>query len=134
MNNVYVIVTYNEKYKEPEYNLESAAEAWKECGVCAIGWSRSGNLKKVRENKLNKDMQLFLQIEKGDLILAYTGNNTIAYMGEIKDGKLYPVEGKVRGLAQLIMKKTNGISEGNLVLLFVGVEIVLAVIVLVVYL
>ena len=87
MNNVYVIVTYNEKYKEPEYNLESAAEAWKECGVCAIGWSRLGNLKKVRENKLNKDMQLFLQIEKGDLILAYTGNNTIAYVGEIKDGK-----------------------------------------------
>ena len=56
------------------------------------------------------------------------------WWGEIKDGKLYPVEGKVRGLAQLIMKKTNGISEGNLVLLFVGVEIVLAVIVLVVYL
>ncbi|MFN3910311.1 MAG: hypothetical protein ACK4J0_03730 [Candidatus Anstonellaceae archaeon] len=36
--------------------------------------------------------------------------------GELKDGKLYPPEGKVKGLAHLIMKLKNGISEQELVL------------------
>lgn len=41
------------------------------------------------------------------------------WWGEFKEGKLYPVEGKVRGLAQLVMRLANGISELDLVLVFV---------------
>jgi UDP-N-acetylglucosamine--dolichyl-phosphate N-acetylglucosaminephosphotransferase len=41
------------------------------------------------------------------------------WWGEWKGGKLYPVEGKVRGLCQLIMKHSGGISEQKLVLLLI---------------
>jgi len=50
------------------------------------------------------------------------------WWGFYKYGKLYPVENKVRGLAQYIMKSFNGISERNLVLFFIGLEILLAII------
>lgn len=56
------------------------------------------------------------------------------WWGEIKNGKLYPVEGKVRGLAQLVMKVANGISEKNLVLCFIAIEIVFGLIVIILYL
>jgi hypothetical protein len=49
------------------------------------------------------------------------------WWGECKGGKLYPVDGKVRGLAQLVMKLSNGISERNLTLVFVLMELVVAV-------
>ncbi len=56
------------------------------------------------------------------------------WWGIYKDGKLYPVENKVRGLAQLIMKRANGISEKNLTRTFIVIEIVVAVAVLILFL
>jgi UDP-N-acetylglucosamine--dolichyl-phosphate N-acetylglucosaminephosphotransferase len=45
------------------------------------------------------------------------------WWGELdSEGKLHPVEGKVRGLAQLFMKMANGISEQRLVILFIALE------------
>lgn len=55
------------------------------------------------------------------------------WWGEYKDGKLYPPEGKVRGFAQLVMKKFNGISERNLTLLFVGLQVVVAIVVVLLF-
>lgn len=52
------------------------------------------------------------------------------WWGECKDGKLYPIEGKVRGFAQLIMKRANGINEFNLVLVFIGLEVLTGIFVL----
>jgi len=52
----------------------------------------------------------------------------------VKNGKLYPKEGKVKGLVHLVMKLAGGISERNLVLVFIGIEAVFAVIALVLYL
>ncbi|MEM3422403.1 MAG: hypothetical protein QXF35_03710 [Candidatus Bilamarchaeaceae archaeon] len=53
------------------------------------------------------------------------------WWGEYRNGKLYPVGGKVRGLCQLIMKVFNGISEQNLVRVLVTFEILIAIVVLV---
>ncbi len=44
------------------------------------------------------------------------------WWGVYKSGKLYPPEGKVMGLAQFVMKSFNGISERNLVVLFLIIE------------
>lgn len=49
------------------------------------------------------------------------------WWGKYKNGKLYPPSGKVRGLAQLVMKVFNGISERNLVLFFVFLQILVGV-------
>ncbi|NYZ77646.1 hypothetical protein H0O02_05035 [Candidatus Micrarchaeota archaeon] len=67
-------------------------------------------------------------------IKAYNRFPSSKWWGEYKDGKLYPVEGKVRGFAQLVMKLFNGISERNLTLFFIGIEIVVAAAVLAIYL
>ncbi len=67
-------------------------------------------------------------------IKAYNRFPSTKWWGEYKDGKLYPVEGKVRGFAQFIMKLFNGISERDLVLFFIGMEVVIAVVVLMLYL
>ena len=56
------------------------------------------------------------------------------WWGEYKNGKLYPVEGKVLGFAQLVMKKFNGISERNLTLFFIGLEILVGLFVLALFL
>mgnify|MGYP001607322994 CR=1 FL=1 len=42
--------------------------------------------------------------------------------GVYREGKLYCPEQRVRGLAQLIMKLTGGISEKNLTLILMGIE------------
>ncbi len=55
------------------------------------------------------------------------------WWGEYRDGKLYPVEGKVRGFCQLVMRTFNGISERRLALFFIGLEAVFALIVLLLY-
>lgn len=80
LNSIYAITTHHER-------LSEAAEAWRELNVCAIGWSSLGNLKKVDQGKLPVDAQRFMKLQKGDLILAYAGENRIAYVGEIEDGK-----------------------------------------------
>ena len=51
------------------------------------------------------------------------------WWGELRDGKLYPVAGKVRGLAQLVMKLAGGISEQRLVLVLIAAQFVLSLIV-----
>ena len=57
------------------------------------------------------------------------------WWGEIsQDGKLRPVGGKVRGFAQWVMKAANGITESNLTLAFIGMEALVALAVLAIYL
>jgi UDP-N-acetylglucosamine--dolichyl-phosphate N-acetylglucosaminephosphotransferase len=49
------------------------------------------------------------------------------WWGEIKDGKLHPLGGKVRSLCQLVMKLANGIEEQKLVLLMVGAQLLVGI-------
>ena len=56
-------------------------------------------------------------------IKAYNGFPSSKWWGELRGGKLYPVEGKVRGLCQLVMKLAGGISEQRLVLTLVLLEV-----------
>ncbi len=109
MNNVYAITTFNKEYREHGYNAESAADAWKECGVCAVGWSKLENLKKQSDDEIKQKLKNiypntkgafynikdFLQIEKGDLILAYALGNTIAYVGEVVGDYEYRRDNKI---------------------------------------
>ncbi|MEM4335900.1 MAG: hypothetical protein QXL47_01890 [Candidatus Anstonellales archaeon] len=67
-------------------------------------------------------------------IKAWNGFPSTKWWGEIKNGKLYPVEGKVRGFAQLVMKIAGGISEKNLVLFFILLEGFFALVVIALYL
>ena len=53
--------------------------------------------------------------------------------GEYKDGKLYCPEGGPVGLGQLIMKVCGGISERNLVLVLMGIEALLGVVAILLY-
>jgi len=55
------------------------------------------------------------------------------WWGELKGGKLHPLEGRVRGLAQLVMKWSNGISEQKLVLCFIAAEGLCALIAILLY-
>lgn len=52
----------------------------------------------------------------------------------VKGGKLYPKDGKTKGLVHLVMKAFGGISEKGLVLFFIGLEVVFAIIALTLYL
>ncbi|MCX8197379.1 MAG: hypothetical protein N3G80_03645 [Candidatus Micrarchaeota archaeon] len=56
-------------------------------------------------------------------IKAYNGFPSKKWWGELRQEKLYPLEGKVRGAAQLVMKLAGGISEKNLVIVFMAAEI-----------
>jgi len=80
MNKIYAIVTHHER-------PDAAAEAWKECSVCAIGFHSDKKLTKVKDTDLAADARIFLKIGRGDIILAYTWGNRIAYVGEVVDGK-----------------------------------------------
>lgn len=55
-------------------------------------------------------------------IKAYNRFPSTKWWGETRGGKLHPLEGRVRGLAQLAMKLSGGISERRLVLLFIAAE------------
>ncbi|MCX8174994.1 MAG: hypothetical protein N3E51_02205 [Candidatus Micrarchaeota archaeon] len=60
-------------------------------------------------------------------IKAKNGFPSTKWWGEIgAKGKLYPLEGKVRGFAQLVMKQYNGVSEQKLVLTFIAMEMLCA--------
>lgn len=78
-------------------NREEAAEEWKRLGICAIGFVRlddfqvksKGELeKRTPENYTSRDIEqvwnFYNGINKGDLVLAYTKHNTIAYVGEVE--------------------------------------------------
>jgi hypothetical protein len=72
-----------------------AAELWKMLGICAVGWSpnnfcRCGNKKQVEQlvKKENlsaraEEIWAFLSANDGDVVLAYSRDNTIAYVGEM---------------------------------------------------
>ncbi|MFA6489904.1 MAG: hypothetical protein WCT52_04465 [Candidatus Micrarchaeia archaeon] len=66
-------------------------------------------------------------------IKAYNRFPSTKWWGELRNGKLYPLEGKSRGLAQLVMKLSNGISEQKLVLVFIAAEGLCALIVIFLY-
>jgi UDP-N-acetylglucosamine--dolichyl-phosphate N-acetylglucosaminephosphotransferase len=53
--------------------------------------------------------------------------------GEYKDGKLYCPESGPVGLGQVIMKVCGGISERNLVLVLMGIEVVCGVVAILIY-
>ena len=67
-------------------------------------------------------------------IKAYNRFPSSQWWGEYRNGKLYPLEGRVRGFCQLVMKKANGITEQNLVLFFIGLESLVALVMLAIYL
>ncbi len=110
MSNVYAIVTFNNRYKKDRCDTETAADAWKKCEVCAIGWAELGNLKKLSDDEIKQELKNkypntskgafkyikdFLQIEEGDLILAYSNKNIIAYIGEVVGEYEYKRSNKV---------------------------------------
>lgn len=89
---IFAITTYHEHDKAAE-----AAEEWKRLGICAIGWSeinfcRYKSKEKIKQRLREKyyergseDIWNFvMEISEGDLVLAYSRNNTIAYVGEVK--------------------------------------------------
>lgn len=67
-------------------------------------------------------------------IKAYNRFPSSKWWGDYRMGKLYALEGRARGFAQLVMKISRGITEVNLVLFFIGLEIIIAVFVLSLYL
>lgn len=92
MTSIYNIVTYHEKSRAID-----AAEAWISEGVCAVGYcdinarnikSKEELKKRVEDNTRSiNELWTFLQIEKGDIILAYCFDSTIAAVGEVIDGR-----------------------------------------------
>jgi len=94
---IFAITTYHEDGKK----AAEAAELWKRLGICAIGWSDIefcasrvfGNKEEIKQALRNEgyqtrgseDIWYFMnEINTGDLVLAYSRNNTIAYVGEVK--------------------------------------------------
>ncbi|MBI2079920.1 hypothetical protein HYT84_04080 [Candidatus Micrarchaeota archaeon] len=55
------------------------------------------------------------------------------WWGEFRDGKLYPVSGRVRGLCQLIMKLFNGVSESRLTMVLLTLQILISTFVVAVF-
>ncbi len=56
------------------------------------------------------------------------------WWGELKEGgKLYPLNGKVRSLCQLIMKYSKGIEEQKLVLVMIGAQLILGTLVVLLF-
>ncbi|MCX8197575.1 MAG: hypothetical protein N3F07_00030 [Candidatus Micrarchaeota archaeon] len=66
-------------------------------------------------------------------IKAYNRFPSTKWWGELREGKLYPVEGKVRGLAQAVMKISGGISEQKLVAFFIAAEAFFGLLAIVLY-
>ncbi|MFH1786013.1 MAG: glycosyltransferase 4 family protein [Candidatus Micrarchaeota archaeon] len=52
---------------------------------------------------------------------------------QIKNGKLYPKDNKIKGLVHLVMKMFNGISERNITLFFIGFEALFGLVVILLY-
>ncbi len=66
-------------------------------------------------------------------IKAYNRFPSTKWWGELRGGKLYPVEGKVRGAAQLVMRLSGGITEKRLVLCFIAAEALCALLAILFY-
>jgi predicted Mrr-cat superfamily restriction endonuclease len=97
VHKIFSITTYNDN----EF-VEEVAEEWKRLGICAIGWASLGRLDKFKNEKeiikrlrrrgrptrnATEIWRFLKDINKGDIIFAYTKDNTIAYIGEVKNGK-----------------------------------------------
>jgi predicted Mrr-cat superfamily restriction endonuclease len=90
---IFAIITHHKLGNEVE-----AAELWKRQGICTFGWPnfnfcryrseeaiRECLKKENRDTRRTKEIWRFVrEIKKGDLVLAYTRKNTIAYVGEVK--------------------------------------------------
>jgi len=90
---IFAVTTYHEAGEAAE-----AAEEWKKLGICAIGWGPPNFCKcknkeeiKRRLSKIGwdtrgaEDIWYFIgEMSEGDLVLAYSRDNTIAYVGEVK--------------------------------------------------
>lgn len=91
MSKIYAIVTHHEKPID-------AADAWVKEGVCGIGFYRLdiGGIKNKEQlqklliekkerpkNKFMNEIMRFLEIEKGDVILAYEKKNIISAVGKV---------------------------------------------------
>lgn len=91
---IFAITTYH----EPGEKAALMAEEWRRLGICAIGWSdanlctcknKNEIVRRLRANNYDirgaEDVWLFIkEISEGDLILAYSRDNTIAYVGIVK--------------------------------------------------
>lgn len=89
MGYIYVIITHHEEPVE-------VAEDWRRAGVCAIGYNYDGNIQKRRKDELGAAERTFLEINKGDVILAYAKRNMIAYVGNVIDErKHYSTRNKI---------------------------------------
>ncbi len=66
-------------------------------------------------------------------IKAYNRFPSTKWWGELKGGKLHPLEGRVRGLAQFVMKISGGITEQRLALSFIAAEALCALLAIVLY-
>lgn len=96
MASIYNIVTYHEKE-----SANDAAEAWIQDGVCAVGFYGDINAKNIKtieelkkkvkdsSTKSINELWAFLQIERGDIILAYSLNSTVAAVGEVISDYFY---------------------------------------------
>jgi predicted Mrr-cat superfamily restriction endonuclease len=94
VNQIFAITTYH----EPGEKATLMAEEWRRLGICAIGWSsvnfcacksKEDVIKSLKTNNYDirsaEDIWLFInEINAGDLILAYSRNNIIAYVGVVK--------------------------------------------------
>ena len=68
------------------------------------------------------------------VIKAYHKFPSTGWWGECgQDGKLHPLGGKVRGLCQLVMKMSRGISEQRLVMAFIAAEVLFALLAILMY-
>jgi len=90
---IFAITTYHEPGKAVE-----AAEEWKRLEICAIGWSpinlSTYKSKEAIRQQLEKEEYDTRRVEdpwkfknemsNGDLVIAYSKNNTIAYVGEVQ--------------------------------------------------
>lgn len=100
LSNIYAVVTYHNNKRALE-----AAEAWKREGVCGFGWRGIGNLRKKSERakalrsdpRFEKQLDHFLNVQKGDVVLAYARQNTIAYVGTARRPYAGPKEDNVVG-------------------------------------
>jgi len=94
-NRIFSVTTYH----IPGEKAKIAAEEWKRLGICAIGWSevdccsckdkeeviqrlKRKDYKSRDASRAAEEIWNFLKISDGDLVLAYSRDNTIAYVGE----------------------------------------------------
>lgn len=96
MSKIYFIVTHHE-------DPEGAGEKWVDEGVCAVGWFSGISMRGVKtkeqlikrthdklgERRAINELLRFLQINVGDIIIAYQNKNTIAAIGKVSSDYIY---------------------------------------------